>query len=136
MTNRPQISSWKQYPQKKLIIDHFSLHYYLFEKLTDWLLSNLYYAGKILKIISIIIPHTTSCRGYNAFDPSVSQSISQSVSPSVFLVGAIPLKPLNRIVLNFVVMKDIMCNCPYPQEILIQFFFGVTPFLNLEIWPK
>ena len=87
-------------------------------------MSNLYYAGKILKIISIIIPHTTSCRGYNAFDPSVSQSISQSVSPSVFLVGAIPLKPLNRILWNFVVMKDIMCRYAYPQEILIPFFFS------------
>ena len=31
-------------------------------------------------------------------------------------------------------MKDI--RCAYPQEILIQFFFGITPFYNLEIWPK
>ena len=26
-----------------------------------------------------IIPHATSCGGYNVFDPSVSQSVSQSV---------------------------------------------------------
>ena len=84
----------------------------------------------------VFIPHATSCGGYNVFDPSVSQSVSQSVSP-VFLVSTTPLKPLNRISWNFVVMKDIMCRCAYPQEILIPLFFlGVTPFLNLEIWPK
>ena len=56
---------------------------------------------------------------------------------STQFVSATPLKSLNRITWNFVVMKDIMCTCAYPQEILIQFFFlGVTPFLNLEIWRK
>ena len=56
---------------------------------------------------------------------------------STQFVSATPLKPLNRIFWNFVVMKDIMCRCAYPQEILIPFFsLGVTPFLNLEIWPK
>ena len=38
------------------------------------------------------------------------------------LVSATPLKPLNRISWNFVVMKDLMCRCAYPQEILIHFF--------------
>ena len=34
-------------------------------------------------------------------------------------------------------MKDIMCTCAYPQEILIPFFFlGFTSFLNSEIWRK
>ena len=70
---------------------------------------------------NFIIPHATSCGGYNVFDPSVSQSVSQSVSP-VFLFSATPLKPLNRISWNFVDMKDIMCRCAYPQEILIPFF--------------
>ena len=37
-------------------------------------------------------------------------------------VSATPLKPLNRISWNFVVMKDIMCRSAYPQEILIQLF--------------
>ena len=37
-------------------------------------------------------------------------------------VSATPLKLLNRISWNFVVMKDIMCWCAYPQEILIPFF--------------
>ena len=60
----------------------------------------------------------------------------QSVSP-VFLVSVTPLKLLNRISWNFEVMKDIMCRCAYPQEILIHFFFlGVRPFLNLETWPN
>ena len=50
---------------------------------------------------SFVIPHATSCEGYNVFDPSVSQSvcqsvISQSASP-IFLVSAAPLKPLDRI---------------------------------------
>ena len=38
---------------------------------------------------------------------------------------------------NFVVMKDIMCRCAYPQETLIPFFsLEATPSLNLEIWPQ
>ena len=67
------------------------------------------------------IPHATSCGGYNVFDPSVSQSVSQSVSS--VLVSATPLKPLNRISWNFVVMKDIMWRCTYSLEILIQLLF-------------
>ena len=55
-------------------------------------------------------------------------------------VSAIPLKPLNRILWNFVVMKDKLCKCAYLQEIFIYmvFFPGATcmPLLNLEIWPK
>ena len=67
---------------------------------------------------------------------SVSQSVSQSVNP-VFLVSAAPLKLLNRISLNFVAMKDIMCRCAYPQQILIPFFFSeLRPFLNFENWQK
>ena len=55
--------------------------------------------------------------------PSVSPSVSQSVAVSpVLFVSATPLKPLNRISWNFVVIKDIMCTYAYPQEILIQFF--------------
>ena len=56
------------------------------------------------------------------------------------------MKPLNRILWNFVVVKNISCRRAYPQEILIQFsfwkfkfnfFFSEScPFLNLEIWPK
>ena len=44
--------------------------------------------------------------------------VRQSVSP-VFLLRATPLKPLNRISWNFVVMMDLMCRCAYPKEILI-----------------
>ena len=63
-------------------------------------------------------------RRVNVFDPLVSQSDSP-----VFLVSTTPLKPLNRISWNFVVMKDIMCRCAYPQEILIQFIFSeLRPF--------
>ena len=74
-----------------------------------------------------------SCWGYNVFDPSVSESVSP-----VFLVRATPLKLLNRILWNFVhvVTENKMFRCAYPQEILIKFFIGVTPFFNLEIWPK
>ena len=32
----------------------------------------------------VIIPHATSCGGYNVFDPSVSQSVCQSVRQSCF----------------------------------------------------
>ena len=37
----------------------------------------------LLTFSRFIIPHVTSCGGYNVFDPSVSQSVNQSVSPSV-----------------------------------------------------
>ena len=47
-------------------------------------------------------------------------------------VSTTPLKPLNRISRNIEVMKDLMCRCAYPQEILIQFFFlGVMPLCEL-----
>ena len=52
-------------------------------------------------------------------------------------VSTTPLKLLNRISWNFVVVKGIPCRCAYLQEIFIQFFFlWIMPFLNLEIWPK
>ena len=136
------------------------------------------------------IHHATSCGGYDVFDPPVSPSVSPVflVSPTplkplnrisfcsyeghnvymhistgnfdlnfflgvtTFLnleiwskwkillkqfVSATPLKPLNGISWNFVVVKDIPCRCAYLLEILIQFFFpGVMPFFNIEIWPK
>ena len=44
-------------------------------------------------------------------------------------VSATPLKPLNRISWNFVVMKDIMCRYAYAQDISIQFFLSeLSPF--------
>ena len=49
---------------------------------------------------------------------------------TVFLVSATPLKPLNRISWNFVVMKDIMCRYAVLQEMLIWSFWGAiyVPF--------
>ena len=51
-----------------------------------------------------------------------------------------PLKALDWISWNFVVMKDIMFRCGYPQDILIHFFSGSEQcpflFLNFEIWRK
>ena len=44
-------------------------------------------------------------------------------------VSATPLKPLNRISWNFVVMKDIPCRCAYPQEMLI------WSFLRSDLYP-
>ena len=51
---------------------------------------------------------------------------------SVILVSATPLKPLNRISWNFVVMKDIMCRYAFLQEKLIWSFWGAIyiPFLS------
>ena len=40
------------------------------------------------------------------------------------LVSTTPLKPLNRIAWNFVVMKDIMCRYAFLQEMLIWSFWG------------
>ena len=49
---------------------------------------------------------------------------------TVFLVSATPLKPLNRISWNFVVMKDWMCRYAFLQEMLIWSFWGAiyVPF--------
>ena len=45
-------------------------------------------------------------------------------------VSTTPLKPLNRISVNFVIMKDILSRCAYPQEILFIFF---SPIYALEL---
>ena len=115
-------------------------HNYVYKQLTlfilfviNWVVTYLLSRGgnrASLEDMILSIPHTTSCGGYNVFDPSVSQSVSlsvsQSVSPSVlfFLVSATPLKPLNRISWNFVVMKDIMCRYTFLREMLIWSFWG------------
>ena len=57
----------------------------------------------------------------------------KSVSP-VFLVSATPLKPLNRISWNFVVIKDIMYRCAYPQEIFDSIFFPEKMSMVGLIW--
>mgnify|MGYP003691383997 CR=1 FL=1 len=48
------------------------------------------------------------------------------------LVSTTPLKQLNRIAWNFVVMKDIMCRYAFLQEMLIWSFWGAiyVPFLS------
>ena len=58
-----------------------------------------------------------------------------SVSPSVlfFLVSAIPLKPLNRISGNLVVIKDIQCIFSCSREILNHFFGNYVPVWT-SIW--
>ena len=38
-------------------------------------------------------------------------------------ISATPLKPLNRILINFVVLKDKLYSCANSLEMLIQFFF-------------
>ena len=91
----------------------------------------LYPTQRVAEGIMFFIPLAMSCGGYNVFDPSVSQSVSQSVSP-VFLVSATPLKLLDRISLNFVVIKDMMCRCAYPQEILIPFFSRIYALFELR----
>ena len=52
------------------------------------------------------------------------------------LVSTTPLKPLNRIAWNFVVMKDIMCSYAFLQEMLIWSFWGaiyVPLFVRLPV---
>ena len=48
------------------------------------------------------------------------------------LVSTTPLKPLNRILWNFVVLKDIMCRCAFLQEMLVDLFEEqfISPFLS------
>ena len=59
------------------------------------------------------------------------RNLAKMKDTTVFLVSAIPLKPLNRIGWNFVVMKDIMCRYAFLQEMLIWSFWGAIniPFL-------
>ena len=85
----------------------------------------------------LIIPHTSSCRGYNVFDPSISKSVSPSVRQSwFFFISATPLKPLIRISWNFAVMKDIHVEVHICRSFWFIFFLGVALLLNWEIWPK
>ena len=74
---------------------------------------------------AIIIHHATSC---------VNHSVSPSISPSVlFFVSATPFKLLNRILWNFVVMKDKLYKCAYLHKILIHFFSsGNNALLNFD----
>ena len=67
------------------------------------------------------IPHLSLW--YPRQEVPVCLSISQSVSP-FFFVRATPLILLNRILLNFVVMKEMMSRWAHSQEIRIQFFHG------------
>ena len=78
---------------------------------------------------AIIIHHATCC---------VNRSVSQAISPSVlFFVSATPLKLLNRILWNFVVMNDKLYKCAYLLKSLIHFFSsGNYALLNLKIRPK
>ena len=65
----------------------------------------------------------------NVFDPSVCPSVSQSISPVLFFIILTPLKLLNRILWNFVAMKDFLHRCADLQEILIHFFsWSLAPF--------
>ena len=47
-----------------------------------------------------------------------------SICQSCFFVSATPLKPLNRMSWNFVVIKNILHRCANLQQFLIQFFSG------------
>ena len=67
---------------------------------------------------TLIIPNATSCKGLMFL---TSVSVIQSVSPGFFVITTL-LKPLNRMLLNFVDMKDTMCRCTISQEILIRLF--------------
>ena len=60
--------------------------------------------------------------GRRIFSRNSDSFFSKMKHTSETVVSATPLKRLNRISWNFVVMKDIMCRCAYPQEILILFF--------------
>ena len=76
------------------------------------------------------IHQATSCGGYDVFDPPVSPSVSP-----VFLVSATPLKPLNRISFCSYEGHNVYMHISTGNIDSI-FFFGVTTFLNLEIWSK
>ena len=68
-------------------------------------------------------------RSYTLFE---LRNLAKMKDTTVFLVSATPLKPLNRISWNFVVIKDIMCRCAYPQWILIPFFSRSYALFELQ----
>ena len=51
------------------------------------------------------------------------------------MVSTTPLKPLNRIAWNFVVMQDIMCRYAFLQEMLIWSFWGAIYIPFFVRWP-
>ena len=68
-------------------------------------------------------------RSYALFE---LRNLAKMKDTTVFFVSATPLKPLNRIAWNFLVMKDIMCRYAFWQEMLIWSFSGAIyiPFLS------
>ena len=67
----------------------------------------------------ILIPFFS--RSYALFE---LRNLAKMKDTTVCLVSATPLKPLNRILWNFVVMKDIKCRYAFLQEMLIWSFWG------------
>ena len=55
---------------------------------------------------------------------------------SKVFVSTTPLKPLNRISWNFVVMKDLQCRCAYIQEIWLNFFSRSYALFELRTLAK
>ena len=68
-------------------------------------------------------------RSYALFE---LRNLAKMKDTTVCLVSTTPLKLLNRISWNFVVMKDIMCRYALLQEMLIWSFWGAIyiPFLS------
>ena len=68
-------------------------------------------------------------RSYALFE---LRNLAKMKDTTVCLVSTTPLKPLNRISWNFVVMKEIMCRYAFLQEMLIWSFLGAIyiPFLS------
>ena len=88
------ITKNKDVTREPLQLGHFDDQHYVSLRKKNW--SDVWFESKKFTHLPVIITHATSCGGYYVFDPSVSQSVSQSVSP-VFLVSATHLKQLNRI---------------------------------------
>ena len=81
-----------------------------------------------------IFLNNNSCTCINQllhYPTSLKYNVHEKETVMKFLLGVLlltPLKPLDRISCNSVILKDIPCRCAYPQEILIQFFFSNALF--------
>ena len=68
-----------------------------------------------------------------SYAPFELRNLAKMKDTTVFLVSATPLKPLNRIAWNFVVMKDIMWRYAFLQEMLIWSFWGAI-YIPFFVW--
>ena len=100
--------------------------------------------------IILLYDYDVKCQLSSTYGTAILYPLSTGNFDSLFFLGITPfwtskfdeneryywnslLAQLNRISWNFVVMKDIICRCAYPQEILLPFSMSYALF-ELRNW--